>query len=79
MSKVEEILQLAHGIENHVTFSEGEGCLTKVELKLTNGTMAEIFLHGAHVKSFVDERGHNLLFVSSQSLFDRKKAIRGAR
>lgn len=77
LNKKMEELTSQHGIENHVIFTVGEGGLTKVQLRLTAGAKAELFLHGAHVTSFVNEQGHELIFMSSQSNYDRLKAIRG--
>ncbi|KAF8068431.1 BETAC-AD [Scenedesmus sp. PABB004] len=41
------------------------------------GASAEIYLHGAHVTSWKDPSGKDILFTSSRAIFKPPKAIRG--
>ncbi|HEY9229774.1 MAG TPA: D-hexose-6-phosphate mutarotase [Gemmatimonadaceae bacterium] len=55
----------------------GEGGLPKVTIATADGARAEIYLHGAHVTSWIPARGAERLFVSSRSEFTPGVAIRG--
>eukprot|EP01127_Copromyxa_protea_P001409 TRINITY_DN1140_c0_g1_i2.p1 TRINITY_DN1140_c0_g1~~TRINITY_DN1140_c0_g1_i2.p1 ORF type:complete len:303 (-),score=52.20 TRINITY_DN1140_c0_g1_i2:96-1004(-) len=66
-----------HEINQHVSFPEGKGGLTKAVLRIKSGSSAEVYLHGGHVTSFVNEEGKEMMFVSSKSIFSREKSIRG--
>jgi glucose-6-phosphate 1-epimerase len=59
-----------------VTFHEGRGALTVARLK-NSAAQAEVYLHGAHVTSFVKTDEPPILFMSGQGLFQPGKAIRG--
>ncbi|CAF0891003.1 unnamed protein product [Brachionus calyciflorus] len=48
----------------------------KIVLELDNSNKAEIYLHGATVTSWISDN-KEILFLSSKSVFDNKKAIRG--
>jgi len=51
--------------------------LDKVTLKHISGASAEIHLFGAHVTSFKDQTGKELLYMSTKSLFKLGTPIRG--
>lgn len=57
--------------------SAGRGGLPRVELVAADGARAEVYLHGAHVTSWVPAGGAEQLFVSSRSEFREGAAIRG--
>jgi glucose-6-phosphate 1-epimerase len=63
-------------IPNHVTLTEGAGGLPKVCVKTATST-AVVYLHGAHVTHFQRKGEEPLLFMSVESDFSDKKAIRG--
>jgi glucose-6-phosphate 1-epimerase len=63
-------------IPNHVQFVSGNGGLIKAVVT-TPASMAEIYLHGAHVTGFQKNTEPPLLFMSDKSLFAPDKAIRG--
>jgi glucose-6-phosphate 1-epimerase len=75
MSKNTESFQ---GLEipGRVAISTGNGGLTKVAVT-TNVSMAEIYLHGAHVTRFQKNGEPPLLFMSAKSYFADNKAVRG--
>lgn len=51
--------------------------LEKVVLREINGSSVEVYLYGAHVTSWKNEHGEELLFVSSKAIFKPPKPIRG--
>ena len=59
-----------------VTFQEGRGNLPMMEIS-TAWSMAEIYLHGAHVTHFQKKGEPPLLFLSQCSRFEDGKPIRG--
>jgi len=63
-------------IPNHVSIVSGNGGLPKI-LVTTKASMAEIYLHGAHVTRFQKNREPPLIFLSRKSEFAAVKAIRG--
>ncbi|PIA40805.1 hypothetical protein AQUCO_02400106v1 [Aquilegia coerulea] len=60
-----------------VEFCKGFNGLEKVVLREVRGSSAEVYLHGAHVTSWKNDHGEELLFVSSKAAFKPPKAIRG--
>ncbi|PWA69894.1 aldose 1-/Glucose-6-phosphate 1-epimerase, Galactose mutarotase-like domain protein [Artemisia annua] len=56
---------------------KGVNGLDKVVLRQVNGTSAEVYLYGAHVTSWKNEQGEELLFLSSKAIFKPPKPIRG--
>ncbi|PWA38988.1 aldose 1-/Glucose-6-phosphate 1-epimerase, Galactose mutarotase-like domain protein [Artemisia annua] len=56
---------------------KGVNGLDKVVLRQVNGTSAEVYLYGAHVTSWKNEHGEELLFLSSKAIFKPPKPIRG--
>ncbi|MFW5840593.1 MAG: hypothetical protein ACOCZE_08440, partial [Planctomycetota bacterium] len=54
----------------------GRGGLAKLVLTGPGGS-AEIYLHGAHVTSFVPADGDEMLWLSGSSWFEKGKPIRG--
>ena len=67
---------LSREIPGRIEVVVGNGGLAKVVAR-SNGGVAEVYLHGAHVTHF--QRGDEapLLFLSRQSRFEKGKAIRG--
>lgn len=59
-----------------VTFLDGRGELPMVEIT-TMWSMAEIYLHGAHVTNFKKQGEQPLLFLSQCSRFEEDQPIRG--
>jgi glucose-6-phosphate 1-epimerase len=51
--------------------------LPKVTLKSPQGDTAEVSLHGAHLTSWKNKKGEELIFVSSNAIYQPPKAIRG--
>lgn len=72
-----EQLQSQFGVSGAVTFAAGNNGLPKMLLSHASGASAEIYLHGAHVTSWKDQRGDELFFVSRESWFAPDKPIRG--
>lgn len=60
-----------------IVIEPGEGGLHRIVLTHPRGGRAELYLHGAHLASWRDSSGDELLFLSRQSRFDAKAAIRG--
>lgn len=71
MSQLEQL-----EIPGHVSLVEGEGGLRKVVVE-SSKSLAEIYLHGAHVTRFENKGKTPLLFMSAASEFNSKKPIRG--
>lgn len=59
-----------------VVVDESNG-MEKLVLKSEQGAIAEVYLHGAHVVSWQDATGKDLMFTSKQAIFKPPKAIRG--
>jgi glucose-6-phosphate 1-epimerase len=55
----------------------GAGGLPKVVIVAADGARAEVYLHGAHVTSWIPAGDTERLFVSSRAAFDSQSAIRG--
>ncbi|KAI7753920.1 hypothetical protein M8C21_033119, partial [Ambrosia artemisiifolia] len=60
-----------------VEVTKGINGLEKVKLSQTHGSSVEVYLYGAHVTSWKNEQGEELLFVSSKATFSPPKPIRG--
>ncbi|KAL8136384.1 hypothetical protein V2J09_002385 [Rumex salicifolius] len=56
---------------------KGVNNLEKVVLKEARGSSVEVYLYGAHVTSWKNDHGEELLFVSNKAIFKPPKAIRG--
>ncbi|XP_022153345.1 putative glucose-6-phosphate 1-epimerase [Momordica charantia] len=56
---------------------KGINGLDKVVLRDPRGSSAEVYLYGAHVTSWKNDHGEELLFVSSKAIFKPPKPIRG--
>jgi glucose-6-phosphate 1-epimerase len=65
-----------HEISGRVAITTGNGGLRKINVT-TGFSMAEIYLHGAHITGFQKNGEPPLLFMSNKSLFAPDKAIRG--
>lgn len=57
--------------------SIGAGGLDRLELAHPSGSSAEVYLHGAHVASWVPAGREEALFVSRAAVFEPGSAIRG--
>ncbi len=64
------------GIPGAAQITEGNGGLSRVQIK-TPAAAGEMYLHGAHVTSWQPTGAQEVLFVSSNSLWQAGKAIRG--
>ena len=62
-------------VKTHIL--SGMNGLPKVLLEHASGSRAEVYLHGAHVTSWVPAGGHEMLFLSQRAEFEADKAIRG--
>jgi glucose-6-phosphate 1-epimerase len=60
-----------------IAVEPGEGGLHRIVLTHPRGGRAELYLHGAHLASWRDASGDELLFVSRESRFGAGAAIRG--
>ena len=54
----------------------GNGGLQKLTLIAADGASAEIYLHGAHVTSWVPAAGEERIFLSDKAIYGAGKAIR---
>lgn len=61
----------------HVELCKGLNGLDKVVLREIRGSSAEVYLYGAHVTSWKNDYGEELLFLSNKAIFKPPKAIRG--
>jgi glucose-6-phosphate 1-epimerase len=64
------------GIPGVVAVVEGDGGLPKIQIT-TPAAYAEMYLHGAHVTSWCPAGAEDVLFLSSRSMYQEGKAIRG--
>ncbi|KAJ6849805.1 putative glucose-6-phosphate 1-epimerase [Iris pallida] len=60
-----------------VELVKGINGLEKVVLREGRGCSVEVYLYGGHVTSWKNNRGEELLFLSSKAIFKPPKAIRG--
>jgi len=60
-----------------VNITTGAGGMSKVCLSSADGAQAEVYLHGAHVTSWIPAAGDERLFLSKKSEFCSGAAIRG--
>lgn len=72
-----EALHAAFGIPGAVTIAPGVHGLPQVVLTHPSGAGAAVYLHGAHVTSWTNAAGDELLFVSRESYFAAGRPIRG--
>jgi glucose-6-phosphate 1-epimerase len=59
------------GKYGHVSFSQTPNQPIYAELRLNQGPTCKLFLHGAHVFSFRDENDSELLFMSSDTKYEK--------
>ncbi len=64
------------GIKDALGFTRGDGGLTRIEID-SGGSLAEIYLHGAHVTKFVPSGHEPVLWMSRKSRFSHGTPIRG--
>jgi glucose-6-phosphate 1-epimerase len=69
-------LQRRFSIPGAAEIVEGNGGLAKVRVTTANAT-GEIYLHGAHITSWIPRGAEEVLFLSSQSQWQAGHAIRG--
>ena len=60
----------------HITFKEGPNGFIYAEIN-NHSASAKVFIHGAHVTSYIPKGQEPVIFLSSESLFEPGKAIRG--
>ncbi|KAL7587240.1 hypothetical protein Lser_V15G38170 [Lactuca serriola] len=60
-----------------VEITKGINGLDKLVLRQTHGSTVDVYLYGAHVTSWKNDQGKELLFLSSKATFSPPKAIRG--
>ncbi|KAI7748730.1 hypothetical protein M8C21_015891 [Ambrosia artemisiifolia] len=75
--KQKAIDKMTESENKSIEISKGINGLEKVILRETRGSSAEVYLYGAHVTSWKNEQGEELLFVSSKAIFNPPKPIRG--
>jgi len=72
-----ETLQKKFAINETVFINVGNNNLIRAQLKHSEGSSCEIYLNGAHVTSFQNSKGEELIFMSTKANFKEGKAIRG--
>lgn len=72
-----ELLQSEFGIPQAVSVGYGVNQMPKLVMLHQSGSSAEVYLHGAHITSWKDRRGDEMLFLSRESDFVPGCAIRG--
>ncbi|CAI9298118.1 unnamed protein product [Lactuca saligna] len=60
-----------------VEITKGINGLDKLVLRQIHGSTVEVYLYGAHVTSWKNDHGKELLFLSSKAIFSPPTAIRG--
>ncbi|KAI3811439.1 hypothetical protein L1987_21163 [Smallanthus sonchifolius] len=60
-----------------VEITKGINGLEKIILRQTHGSSVEVYLYGAHVTSWKNDQGEELIFVSRKAIFSPPKPIRG--
>lgn len=71
-----ETLNAAFAIGDRARLVAGQGGLTKIQIA-TAAASAEIYLHGAHITSWIPSGAKEMIFVSESSLWEDGRAIRG--
>jgi glucose-6-phosphate 1-epimerase len=64
-------------MDKHLLITPGAGGLGKVDLRAADGSSARIYLHGAHVASWIPAGGEERLFLSQAAEYQAGKTIRG--
>lgn len=72
-----ERLNQSFSLPNSLVFVRDNNNFAKACLTAGSGQTAEVFVHGAHVGSWMGPHREELLFMSSRALFQRGKPIRG--
>ncbi|KAF5804800.1 putative glucose-6-phosphate 1-epimerase [Helianthus annuus] len=72
-----EIVEATTTGNKSVEVTKGINGLEKVILRQTHGSSVEVYLYGAHVTSWKNEQGEELIFLSSKAIFSPPKPIRG--
>jgi glucose-6-phosphate 1-epimerase len=62
---------------NSVVVTKGINGLDKIILRQIHGSAVELYLYGAHVTSWKNDHGEELLLLSSKAIFSPPTAIRG--
>ena len=70
------VLNELFAIPGHLHFEAREGGLTRAVVDNAYAT-CELYLHGAHVTSFIPKTGSELLWLSESARFEQSRAIRG--
>lgn len=63
-------------INSQLEFKQGKGGLTYAEIK-NEGASAQIYLHGAHITSFIPSGQEEVIYLSPNSRYEPGAAIRG--
>lgn len=71
-----EKLNEEFGLSGHIEFKEGPGGLIFAAIS-NDSASARVFLHGAHLTSFIPKGREDLIYISPNSRFERGTAIRG--
>jgi len=71
-----ETLNAAFAIGDRAKLVAGQGGLPKIQIA-TAAASAEIYLHGAHITSWIPSGAKEIIFVSESSLWKDGRAIRG--
>lgn len=70
-------LNAQFSIPDAISIRAGMNDLPKIILTQQSGARAEVYLYGAHLTSWIDATGAELLLLSRQVIFEPGRAIRG--
>ncbi|XP_023545671.1 putative glucose-6-phosphate 1-epimerase [Cucurbita pepo subsp. pepo] len=73
----EKVVASSGASSGSVDVVKGINGLDKVVLRDPRGSSAEVYLYGAHVTSWKNDHGEEMLFVSNKAIFKPPKPIRG--
>ncbi|KAG6598880.1 hypothetical protein SDJN02_08165, partial [Cucurbita argyrosperma subsp. argyrosperma] len=73
----EKVVASSGASSGSVDVVKGINGLDKVVLRDPRGSSAEVYLYGAHVTSWKNDHGEEMLFVSNKAIFKPLKPIRG--
>lgn len=71
-----ETLNQEYGIDEYLMFIKGPNGLVYAQIK-NKSASAQIFLHGAHLTSFIPNGQKPIIFLSSEAIYKSEEAIRG--
>jgi glucose-6-phosphate 1-epimerase len=70
-------MPIAPKTQSPFTLTSGMNGLQQAVLTAADGAAAEVYLHGAHLTSWIPAGGEERLFLSQKALFDPESSIRG--